>query len=66
MIIYEFSDGSIVNLMAFESLTVNSGRFHLTTVSGTKYEISKEEFIQLKELLKRMLNSDENSNSKTN
>lgn len=55
MLIFEFGNGSIVNLLTFESLTVMGDRYFLTCQSGTKYELSKEEFIKIKQTFKEKL-----------
>lgn len=63
MVLYEFEDGSLVNLVAFESLIVTTdeygkSKYYLTMVSGTKYNVSEQEYNDLKKLLKAILNTD--------
>lgn len=49
MLIFEFKDGSIVNLLTMEGLLINDGRYFLVCQSGNKYELDKEEFDMIKE-----------------
>ena len=48
MLIFEFKDGSIVNLLTMESLLKQNGNFYLVCQSGNKYELSEEEFEMIK------------------
>lgn len=55
MLIFEFANGSIVNLLTLESLMTDGNRYWLTCQSGTKYELSEGEFMTIKEIFKEKL-----------
>ena len=55
MLIFEFSNGSIVNLLTLESLMTDGDRYWLTCQSATKYELSEGEFMTIKEIFKEKL-----------
>lgn len=51
MLIFEFNNGSIVNLLTFESLLNNGdGTYTLVCQSGTSYDLNKGEFDTIKEI----------------
>lgn len=55
MLIFEFLNGSIVNLLTMESLCTDGTKYWLTCQSGSRYDLSKEEFETIKEIFKEQL-----------
>lgn len=55
MLIFEFENGSIVNLLTMESLMCNENSYLMVCQSGTKYELNKNEFDTIKGILKEKL-----------
>jgi hypothetical protein len=55
MLIFEFENGSIVNLLTMEALLAEQGRYFLVCQSGNKYELNKEEFDMIKTTFKSKL-----------
>ena len=55
MLIFEFENGSIVNLLTMEALLSENGRYFLVCQSGNKYELTKEEFDMIKDTFKQKL-----------
>lgn len=53
MLIFEFENGSIINLLTFESLLdLGEGKYRLTCQSGTRYELTEGEFNTIKEIFR--------------
>ena len=57
MLIFEFENGSIVNLLTMEALLSENGRYFLVCQSGNKYELTEEEFSIIKETFRRKLDN---------
>jgi hypothetical protein len=57
MLIFEFTNGSIVNLLTMEALLSENGRYFLVCQSGNKYELTEEEFSIIKETFRRKLDN---------
>ena len=55
MLIFEFENGSIVNLLTMEALLSENGRYFLVCQSGNKYELTEEEFNIVKDTFKKKL-----------
>lgn len=55
MLIFEFENGSIVNLLTMEALLSENGRYFLVCQSGNRYELTEEEFNIIKETFKQKL-----------
>ncbi len=55
MLIFEFANGSIVNLLTMESIMTDGKIFRMTCQSGSKYDLTEEEFLTIKELFKEKL-----------
>ena len=55
MLIFEFKDGSIVNLLTMEALLVELGKYYLVCQSGNRYELTEEEFDLIKNSFKQKL-----------
>ena len=55
MLIFEFENGSIVNLLTMEALLSENGRYFLVCQSGNRYELNKEEFDMIKDTFKQKL-----------
>ena len=60
MFIFEFENGSIVNLLSMESLLVDGNKYYLICLSGTKYELTEEEFNIIKTTFKNKLKEEKN------
>lgn len=61
MLIFEFLDGSIVNLLTMESLCTDGSKYWLTCTSGTRYDLTAEEFATIKDIFKEKLQSETNN-----
>ena len=55
MLIFEFENGSIVNLLTMEALLSENGRYFLICQSGNRYELTEEEFNIIKDTFKQKL-----------
>lgn len=55
MLIFEFDNGSIVNLLTMEALLSENGRYFLVCQSGNRYELTGEEFNIIKDTFKQKL-----------
>jgi hypothetical protein len=55
MLIFEFENGSIVNLLTMEALLSENGRYFLVCQSGNRYELTEEEFNIVKDTFKQKL-----------
>ena len=55
MLIFEFENGSIVNLLTMEALLSENGRYLLVCQSGNRYELTEEEFNIIKDTFKQKL-----------
>lgn len=55
MLIFEFENGSIVNLLTMEALLSENGRYFLVCQSGNRYELTEEEFNIIKDTFKQRL-----------
>lgn len=55
MLIFEFENGSIVNLLTMEALLSENGRYFLVCQSGNRYELTEEEFNIIKDTFKQKL-----------
>ena len=55
MLIFEFENGSIVNLLTMEALLSENGRYFLVCQSGNRYELTEEEFNIIKNTFKQKL-----------
>lgn len=55
MLIFEFENGSIVNLLTMEALLSENGRYFLVCQSGNRYELTEEEFNIVKDTFKKKL-----------
>ena len=55
MLIFEFENGSIVNLLTMEALLSENGRYFLVCQSGKRYELTEEEFNIIKDTFKQKL-----------
>lgn len=55
MLIFEFDNGSIVNLLTMEALLSENGRYFLVCQSGNRYELTEEEFNIIKDTFKQKL-----------
>lgn len=55
MLIFEFENGSIVNLLTMEALLSENGRYFLVCQSGNRYELTEEEFSIIKDTFKQKL-----------
>lgn len=53
MLIFEFKNGSIVNLMTMESLICDDNKYYMVCLSGSKYSLTKEEFDVIKETFRK-------------
>lgn len=55
MLIFEFENGSIVNLLTLESILVDGDTYVMICQSGTKYSLTEGEFNTIKEIFKEKL-----------
>ena len=55
MLIFEFENGSIVNLLTMEALLNEGNRYFLVCQSGNKYELTADEFTIIKDSFKKKL-----------
>lgn len=55
MLIFEFENGSIVNLLTMEALLSENERYFLVCQSGNRYELTEEEFNIVKDTFKQKL-----------
>lgn len=62
MLIFEFENGSIVNLLTFESLTIINNVHYLNTISGKTYEITLDEFNAIKTIIRDSLKENTENN----
>ena len=55
MLIFEFENGSIVNLLTMEALLSEHGRYFLVCQSGNRYELTEDESNIVKDTFKKKL-----------
>lgn len=55
MLIFEFENGSIVNLLTIESLLTNGQEYWMICQSGSKYSLTEGEFETIKAIFKEKL-----------
>ena len=60
MLIFEFENGSIVNLLTMEALLSENGRYFLVCQSGNRYELTEEEYEVLIQELQNLKNEYKN------
>lgn len=51
MVLFEFNNGSVINLLTVESLIKNGDKYYFNSISGNKYELSEQEFLDIKDIL---------------